>query len=341
MGNTVRASDYLKAPAKYPPAAVCAVFGDEEFLKRQTLRQLRREVLGEGDADFSLTTLDGEEAQWPDLNDELSTLSMFGGKRLVIVESADAFVSKNRPQLENYVGKPRAGSVLVLEVGTWQANTRLYKAVDAAGLQVNCKALEAKDATPWLVNWAKQAHSLRLPRDAAEMLVQMLGLELGLLDQELAKLAVSAGPDGAIDVQMVRQLAAWRASTAWDMLDAALEGNAAEALAQLDRLVMAGENAIAIVAMLFSSLRRLASATRTILQTEAAGQRATPRQALQQAGVNPYYLEKTEKQLRRLGRQRGRQLYNWMLQADLDLKGASKLPPRTVLERLIARIAAP
>ena len=35
------------------------------------------------------------------------------------------------------------------------------------------------------------------------------------------------------------------------------------------------------------------------------------------------------------------QLYRWLLQADLDLKGETHMPPRLILERLIVRLAAP
>jgi DNA polymerase III subunit delta len=52
-------------------------------------------------------------------------------------------------------------------------------------------------------------------------------------------------------------------------------------------------------------------------------------------------LHKAERQLRRLGRHRGSQLYNWLLEADLDLKGQTAMPPRLILERLVLRLSAP
>jgi hypothetical protein len=47
--------------------------------------------------------------------------------------------------------------------------------------------------------------------------------------------------------------------------------------------------------------------------------------------------------LRRLGRDRGRQLYRWLLDADLALKGSSSSPVRSrlELEELIVRLSAP
>ena len=61
--------------------------------------------------------------------------------------------------------------------------------------------------------------------------------------------------------------------------------------------------------------------------------------ALKEAGVKPFAVEKAERQLRQLGRPRAKQLYRWLLEADLALKGgrSSGLPQRLVLEEFIVR----
>jgi DNA polymerase-3 subunit delta len=135
----------------------------------------------------------------------------------------------------------------------------------------------------------------------------------------------------------------WRAKTAWDMLDAALAGDATTALVQLDRLLVGGDVPIALLAQLSASLRRLAAATRLVEQSTDARSGYSLRRALEEVGVKPYFVSKTEEQLRRLGRVRGSQLYRWLLEADLALKGTSSSGPRAklVLETLIARLAAP
>jgi DNA polymerase-3 subunit delta len=61
--------------------------------------------------------------------------------------------------------------------------------------------------------------------------------------------------------------------------------------------------------------------------------------ALLQAGVKPFAVKGAEQQLRRLGRERANRLYDWLLEADLGLKGGSQLPPRTILERLVVKLA--
>jgi len=342
MAKKLHAVDYLAAPEKYPARPVCVAFGDDAFLKRHVLEKLRQEVLGGDDADFSFSAFEGRKALLSEVLDELATVAMFGGgKRLVVVTEADEFVSRYRGELEDYVAKPRSSGLLVLEVKTWPANTRLYKAVAAEGLPVDCNTPPAARLTRWLAAWATRVHGVQLSAAAADLLVEMVGPELGLLDQELAKLALTAGAGGKVTPQMVSQnVGSWRAKTTWVMLDAVLDGKVSDALVQLDRLLLAGENPIGLLAQISASLRRLAAATRLILQAEKAGRRVSLRNALEQAGVKSFVLKKAERQLRQLGRHRGDQLYDWLLQADLDLKGASTLPPRLILERLIVRLAA-
>jgi DNA polymerase-3 subunit delta len=43
--------------------------------------------------------------------------------------------------------------------------------------------------------------------------------------------------------------------------------------------------------------------------------------------------------MKHLGRRRLGKLYDWLMEVDLGLKGGSLLPPRTLLERLVVRLA--
>jgi DNA polymerase-3 subunit delta len=141
---------------------------------------------------------------------------------------------------------------------------------------------------------------------------------------------------------MVRDLVGgWRTKTTWEMLDAALSGDAREALLQLDKLLLSGESPIALIAQMGSSLRRFAAATRVIEQADAEGRKVSLRQALEQAGVKAFVLGKAEQQLRQLGRQRAAGLYRALLEVDLGLKGKGALPPRLLLERLIVSMSRP
>ncbi len=338
----IDALDYLAKPDSHPASSVCAVYGDEAYLKREVIDTLRRQVLGQDDDTLSLSTLDGPSAALHEVLDALATVSLFGTRRLVVVDEADSFVSEHRGELEMYVGRPAKGGVLVLEVKTWPANTRLAKAVAAGGLTIQCKSPNEAQTKRWLTQRAKRTHGARLDAAAVDVLVELLPAELGVLDQEVARLALLAGPEGAIDAALVSEnVGGWRVRTTWDMIEAAADGRAPEALRQLDRLVAAGEKPQGLLPQMSYSLRQLAGATRLIEASEAGRRRMTLRDALQQAGVKPFKLSDAERQLRQIGRDRARRLTCWLLAADLAMKGynSSDARARLELERLIVRLS--
>jgi DNA polymerase-3 subunit delta len=320
------------------------VFSDESFLKREVLKTVRRLVLGNDDGEFSLTTFEGDAAQLRDVFDALATATLFGGeRRLVIVEEGDSFVSEHRAELEAYVERPANGSVLVLEVKTWPGNTRLAKAVAASGIAIECKSPTESQIKRWLVQRSLAEYGARLDPAAADALVEMLPPELGILEQELAKLSLLVGKQGAIDAGIVREnVGGWRTRTTWDLVDAAAEGRAVDALGQLHRLIAAGEKPQGLLPQMGHSLRQLATATRLIETAETAGGRLSLRSALEQAGVPPFKLATAERQLRQLGRERAKQLTCWLLAADLAMKSHNSADARArlELERLIVQLSA-
>ncbi|MCU0960015.1 MAG: DNA polymerase III subunit delta [Pirellulaceae bacterium] len=352
MGQTVHAFEFLDQPVV--AARVIVVFGDEPFLRHLALQHTRRLVLA--DDDIPPTTIDGPTASWPDVMDELCTRSLFdpGGARLVQVRDADDFVQLHRSRLEAYVGHATATGVLLLEVTKWAANTRLYKLVGQHGLQVECrvpvvergrqKTVDQARLTSWLIDWARTRHAAQLSKTAAALLLERVGPEFGVLDQELAKLALYAGGKGQISEKLVRETGGgWRAQTAWEVIDAALAGRSAEALAQLDRLLQAGESPLALFGPISWSLRRFAAATRIIQRAERLGARLSLAEALEQAGFFKWQreaIQTAERQLKQLGRVRAGQLHQWLLETDLALKGSHSSPDmaRLALEQLLLRM---
>jgi DNA polymerase-3 subunit delta len=293
---------------------------------------------------------------WRDVADELATVSLFGGgPRLVMLQRADGFVTANRQRLEEYVAKPRTSGVLLLEVDDWPGNTRLYKAVDQAGLQINCrpperqqgktKSLDEGAIVKWIVSWGKSQHQVSLDRESAQLLLDLTGPSFGVLDQDLAKLSLLVKPGEKVTAEDVQQIVGgWRTKTTWDLVDAAASGDAGDALVQLDRLLQSGEHPLALVGSISWSLRRFAAATRIFQQAERRGDKLPLKEALSQAGVRDWpfgALAAAEKRLMQLGRQRAGRLYRWLLELDLALKGTHSADDRArwALEQLILRMS--
>jgi DNA polymerase-3 subunit delta len=348
--DVVTGFDYLLDPEKIEPRQVCVIVGDDGFLQHEVRRALVARLFA-GESDGAPDLLDGDTVELRDVRDALCEMSLFGGgQRVVVVADADNFVSTYRAELEDYVTSPRQDAELILEVSTWPSNTRLAKAVAASGLTIKCQTPTGgreltefmRQLKDWLIAVARREFDTDLQRAAVEQLVELLPTEPGILYQEVARLTLLAQPGKKIDAALVQDnVGGWRTRKTWDMIDAAADGRAAEAIEQLDRLLAAGEEAFGLLPQMASTFRKFALAVRLYDQAERRRQSLSLRQSLERAGMPPFKLGDAERQLRQIGRPRARQLYRWLLAADMEIKGynSSKDRARRVLETLILRLS--
>ena len=307
------------------------VHGDEAFLKRQVIRALRQRALGDNADEQSISTYAGEKAVFAEVFDDLDTVPFFDPKRVVIVENADPFVTKYRGELEKRLAHLPVTGLLILDVKTWAANTRLAKMVGETA-SVVCKALDSKVLPKWCSDWCAKQYQKQLPADAAMLLTELVEPEMGLLDQELLKLSIYIGAKPKIEFADVDKLVGNnRAQDIWKMFDAIAAGNVRDALAIVDRLFDQGEEPLRIVGAMSWQLRKLAQATRFSTQGMSLGA------ALAKAGL--FKARPAEAQVKHLGRRRLDRLYDWLLQINMDLRGNSPLPARTLFERFLLKLA--
>ena len=233
---------FLERKAEKEPRPVYVLPGDERFLKRRVLALLRTLVLGPEDDAFGLSTHAGDKANYSTVSTELVSAAFFSPRRLVVVDDADPFVTRERAKLEKYFASPSTTGVLVLDVQSWPGNTRLAKLTPDEATIV-CKAPAAARLPEWCVQWCAACYGKQLVAAAARLLVDLVGGEMGLLDQEMAKLAAYAGDAKRIDAADVDALVgASRAENTWKIFDLIGDGKTGEALTLLDRLFEQGED---------------------------------------------------------------------------------------------------
>jgi DNA polymerase-3 subunit delta len=324
---------FVERGSRLKPQSVYVLHGDEDFIKRQVLAALRQVVLESEEGAFGLSSHPGDKAAFAAIRDECETLPFLGSRRLVVVENADPFVTRCRASLEKYVAEPARTGVLVLDVKSWPANTRLAKLVPPDATIV-CKAPPAYKLPEWCSRWTAARHGKQLSSAAARLLVDLVGSDMGLLDQELTKLAIYVGSASRIETGDVDKLVgSSRAENTWKIFDAIGEGRSSEALAILGRLFDQGEEPIRLLGAFSMQLRRLAQVARL-------SQNGLPLStAMDRAGVPPFGQRGCEQQLHHLGTRRTDRLFDSLLEVDLGLKGSSQLPPRALLERLVVQLA--
>jgi len=311
--------------------------GDEDFLKRRVLHLLVPLVLGDADPAYALSTFPGDKTDFSTVRNELDSVSFFSDRRLVVVDQADPFVTKFRPQLEAYVAEPSAAGVLVLEVKAFPATTKLAKAVPDAA-HIVCKAPPEYRLPLWSVEWCQTHYGKKLITMTEGQLCKMDGTTMVEIVKYLQMLKDFIGDKSTIDVPDVDGLTGRsRGANVFKILDAIGDGKPAAALKILDGLFEEGEAPLAVLGAIGSQLRKLARAARM------HHNKVPLDDALTKAGVPtwPQARESARKQMRHLGMSRLLKLYDWLLETDAGLKGGSPLPDRLQMERLVVRLARP
>lgn len=209
---------------------VHALVGTDLFLQLDTLAGL----LKQAPPDVQRTDFDGDSAQLADVLDELKSFAMFSSSKFVIVRTAEEFITRFREQLENYISHPAGNSTLVLRCSSLPKNQRVYKQIEKVGQVHDCTA--PKDVSAWVVKRGKEHHTLDIGREAASILADHVGDDLGRLDNELAKLALQT--DGKVDPKSIAKSVAFqREQEMWDMTDEVAAGHITAAVRRWRQLV--------------------------------------------------------------------------------------------------------
>lgn len=330
----MHATDFLQAPDRPEIGPIVVLAGPVTELKISAMEALRLRILGEDEQDdLGYVRLDGAACELVDVVDELHMRSMFSSSKLVQVHSAGDFVKRHRSGLEQYLSHPARDAVLVLDVNSWPKTTRLAKLTAKAGLTLECTELKGAALRSWLIQRAESVHHKQLSASAADLMLNLAGTEMGLLTQELAKLASYAGDQPRIEEEDVSLLVGgWRTETTWVMLNALRDGRLDQALENLERLLVAGEPLLKVFGGLTFVFRKYAIATELSRQGTPLGA------ALRSAGVFPRDVAASESYLRRIGRPEAERIYGRLQAADEDLKGRSAAPERILMERLFVEL---
>jgi DNA polymerase III delta subunit len=226
---------------------------------------------GGGDDALQVVRFDGAPgggappAAMADILDECRSFGLMAPFKLVVVDNADALLKagdeddagsgdaparrapgparrgqrSNRELLEAYAADPSDSAALVLRARTWRPG-RLDKAVAAlgpSGAIIKCEPPTPAEAVAWARDRCARHHGATLAPDAAGLLVENLGPDLGRIDAELGKLAL-ADPGRPITADLVRQFVGpSREEEFWRIERSLLSGDARQALAHLRELV--------------------------------------------------------------------------------------------------------
>jgi DNA polymerase-3 subunit delta len=310
--------------------------GDDASLVAQAVRTVLAEAVG--DRDHSLVVEEIGGGSGDDINvgavvDACLTPPFLIDRRVVVVREAGRLLTAEVPRLVDVVKNPLPSTVLILVGGGGTVPAPLVKAIAAAGQVIDVSVNRPGDRKAWLHEHLRSA-PVKLEPQAAQLLGQHVGEDLGRVEGLLGALAAAYGAGARITVDDLRPYLGEAGNVArYELTDAIDKGDVAVALAVLHRMTDAG--GLSGVEVLFSLHRHYSNLLTLDGATISSGEEAAQLLSVSSAFVGKKALE----QSRRLGSARIGQAIEWLAVADLDVKGATGLSPELVVEILVARLS--
>jgi DNA polymerase-3 subunit delta len=236
------------------------IYGSEELLLERAEKRLRDRLAAVADLDFNMETFNGDSASAADVVNAANTIPFMSDRRLVVVRDVDKFDSGSLDTLIAYAKDPAPFTCLVLVATKVAKNSKLYRAVAAAGVVFEYAAPRRSEYSGEVVKLFRE-RGKRITPSVAERLVELVGRDLRRLDVEVEKLAAYVGE--APDVSATDLASAATAdgtTTVYELTDAVGDRDVERALRLLGSLLGSGETALGLVAMLVRHVRALIGA---------------------------------------------------------------------------------
>jgi DNA polymerase III subunit delta len=234
----------VQSTAKKSNEPIYVITGKETSLVNAQCEKLLDELVTPQQRATGLLNADADLITITEVLDELRTLPFLTDKRIVCIKDADDFISNNRQLLENYFDNPSPTGILVLTTGSFPATTKLAKKLSKVGKLINVTTPKACELPDRVIGYAREAHDKTINKITAEFLIELAGDGLSQLYAEIDKLALFVHPQKVITTDHIESLIGHnRLFNTFNVIDASLNGNTAQAIDRLRRMFDADKTA--------------------------------------------------------------------------------------------------
>ncbi len=300
-------------------APLVLVTGNESYLASRAIAGIKSK-LREQYPDLEVTEIaDGEYS--PGLLFTVAAPSLFAEPRLVIINSASEGLVEDLTQIQ---AEPVENCTVVVRLPNAVGhNGKVKTAIGPKSLVVLCEELKKDAEKADFVKSELQALGKKIDAAGLKALLAAFNQDLAELGGACSQLATSTAATITLDI--VEQTFQGRVETnAFKIADAALAGNAAEAIRLFRHGFTTGIDPVALSAALTMKIRQLAR----LFNDRNASPGAL--------GMQPWQLEKARRELSGWEESQLIKLVQLAAQTDADVKGASRDPGFSIEKLLFA-----
>lgn len=304
-------------------AALVVVSGPEHYLASRAISRIRQE-LRNANPDLEIDEIaEGEYANG--LLFSLASPSLFGEARLVVIHGAAEELASD---MERYLLEPNPSCTVIVRLPNLVGHNGKFKTkFSKQAVNVVCEELKRDSDKMAFINSEFVFRNVNVEPQAAKLLLQAFANEIGELAAACSQLASLGKPK--ISKEDVEQTFGGRVETnAFKIADAAMAGNAAEAIRLFRHGSATGIDAVALTAALAMRIRQLARLFNDRNSNAAA------------LGMAPWQVDKARKELAGWTEQELVELVQLVAKTDADVKGAAREPEYSVEKLLLAMAKA-
>lgn len=248
------------------------VCGDEPFLVGEAADAIRAAARANGHTEREVHHASARGFDWPAFSASGAEMSLFSERRLIELRLPTARPGDAGARaLTEWCADPPPDTILLLVAGKLESGsrkTKWVKSLEKTGVMVEVWPIQGTALKKWIVA-RMRGRGLQPHPEAVELLAQRIEGNLLAAAQEIDKLVLLQG-EGPVDVDTVRASVSDSARyDVFQLVDAALAGDAARALRMLDGLKAEGEAPALVIWALARELRMLSGITGAIARGDS------------------------------------------------------------------------
>ena len=233
-------------------------YGEETYPAERFIRELRALLIPPEAGDFRPDLFDLDETGWADILDAARTMSfLFSPWRIIIVripekkpdseriggKEAKPVSAVEEKLLKAYFASPPSRTLMVVilagKIRKDHSLVRIFSSLPGVVVR-ELKLLRPDQIRPWMEQKARSVGKA-LTEDAARRLLEIVGCDMRLMENEIEKLAVYVDDRKTIDAADVNQATAWvRDFDSYELDNALGKADLRECLIVLDNLFKLG-----------------------------------------------------------------------------------------------------
>ena len=331
---------------------IYVLYGADDFSRDGRLREIKQGLGPQELVEVNTALLEGQRLSFSELEMACNAAPFLAEKRVVVVEELfsrfqwrgqrggrrPGIADQGRDEaewrpLKAFLGGMSLTTVLVFVDGPLAAGNPLLREVAPLATVAEFPLLRREKLQGWIRDQATILGATLSP-EAVRALEDLIGGNLRLLHSELEKLALYAAGRSILASDVARLVSGAREATVFVLVDAIIEGRPAQATRFAHQLQNQGERVPSLLAMLTRQVRLMLQA-KELISLGVEEDELTARLGL----TSSFVLQKTREQSNRYTLQQMKQLYQKLLQVDLNIK-TGRLEEWLALDMLAAESRA-